>query len=78
MNEEKIRNISAGTVTRFILLVVALINSGFEMAGISFIPTDEEGVSTFVSLAFLGGASLWAYWKDNDITRKARTKEHLR
>ncbi|KQL18868.1 phage holin [Cytobacillus solani] len=67
--------INAGTVTRFILLLLALLNSGLEMSGNSVLPVDKEGVSTFISLAFLGGASLWAYWKNNDVTKKARSKD---
>jgi SPP1 family holin len=66
--------INAGTVTRFVLLALALVNSGLEMSGHGVIPVDEEGVSTFISLAFLGGTSLWSYWKNNDVTRKARGK----
>ncbi|MDQ0154898.1 phage holin [Robertmurraya andreesenii] len=72
MNE--VKRITAGTVTRFVLLLLALINSGLEMSGVSVLPVDEEGVSTFISLAFLGGTSLWAYWKNNDVSRKARSK----
>ncbi|MBA9027501.1 phage holin [Peribacillus huizhouensis] len=71
---ERTRNISAGTVTRFVLLALALINTALNMAGVQTIPVDEEGVATFINLAFLGGASLWAYWKNNDVTRKARSK----
>ncbi|MDF1507180.1 phage holin [Robertmurraya sp. DFI.2.37] len=72
--KNEVKPITAGTVSRFVLLALALVNSGLEMAGHSVIPVDEEGVSTFISLAFLGGASLWAYWKDNDVTEKARSK----
>jgi SPP1 family holin len=71
---EQPRKISAGTVARFVLLAVALINSGLQMAGYQTIPVDEAGVETFISLTFLAGTSLWAYWKNNDITKKARSK----
>ncbi|MGM0904276.1 MAG: phage holin [Bacillota bacterium] len=70
----EVNPITAGTVARFILLLLALINSGLTMAGYSPIPVDEEGVQTFISLAFMGGTSLWAYWKNNDVTKKARSK----
>lgn len=69
------KNITAGTVTRFIVLLIALINSGLSMAGHSPLPIDEEGVATFIDLAFLGAASLWAYWKDNDVTKRARERK---
>lgn len=71
MNTEKI---SAGTVARFVLLLVALVNSGLTMTGHSPIPVDEAGVQDFISLVFIGATSLWAYWKDNKVTKTARTK----
>lgn len=69
------KNITAGTITRFIVLLVALINSGLSMAGHSPLPFDEAGFATFVDLAFLGGASLWAYWKNNAVTPQAQAHE---
>lgn len=71
MNADKI---SAGTVARFVLLLVALVNSGLTMAGHSPIPVDEAGVQDFISLMFLGATSLWVYWKDNKLTKAAFTK----
>ncbi|AUZ30288.1 phage holin [Bacillus licheniformis] len=74
MNVKTIENISAGTVARFVLLALALVNQALTMTGHSPIPVDEEGVQQFISLAFMGVTSLWAYWKNNDVTKKARTK----
>ena len=74
MNVKTIENISAGTVARFVLLALALVNQTLAMTGHSLIPVDEEGVQQFISLAFMGVTSLWAYWKNNDVTKKARTK----
>ena len=71
----EVKNITAGTVTRFVLLLLALVNTGLNMAGIQTLPIDEEGISTFINLAFLGGASLWGYWRNNDVTKKARAKD---
>jgi SPP1 family holin len=68
------RKISAGTVARLVLLVLALVNSGLQMAGYQTIPVDEAGVQEFISLVFLAGTSLWAYWKNNDVTKQARSK----
>ncbi|GAF22735.1 holin protein [Bacillus sp. JCM 19047] len=71
------QNITAGTVTRFIVLLVALVNSGLSMAGLSPLPFDEQGLATFIDLGFLGAASLWAYWKDNDVTPEARAQKKV-
>ncbi|MCY8754844.1 phage holin [Bacillus haynesii] len=74
MNVKTIENISAGTVSRFVILALALVNQTLTMTGHSPILVDEEGVQQFISLAFMGVTSLWAYWKNNDVTKKARTK----
>lgn len=66
------KNISAGTVTRFVLLLLALINTSLNVAGIQTLPIDEAGIETFINMAFMGGTALWAYWKDNDVTKEAR------
>lgn len=74
MNVKTTEKISAGTVARFVLLALALVNQALTITGHSPIPVDEEGLQQFISLAFTGAASLWAYWKDNKVTKKARTK----
>lgn len=68
------KNITAGTVARFVLLLVALINTALNMAGVQTIPVNSENVELFINLAFMGGTSLWAYWRNNDVTKKARSK----
>ncbi|WP_144492931.1 phage holin [Bacillus pumilus] len=70
-------NISVGTVTRFILLALALVNSGLTMFGVQTIPVDEAAVSDFIALLFLGATSLLAYWKDNDVSKRARERKAL-
>ena len=62
------KNIDAGTLTRMIVLALALINSGLAMFGYDIIPFDEEQLSNFINMAFLGVASIWAWYKDNPVT----------
>ncbi|QZD57992.1 phage holin [Bacillus pumilus] len=71
----KVQKISAGTIARLVLLLLALVNSALTAAGKSPIPIDEEGIQQFITLAFLGITSLWAYWKNNDITKKHEQKK---
>ncbi|WP_270574788.1 phage holin, partial [Bacillus glycinifermentans] len=54
MNVKTIEKISAGTIARFVLLALALVNQTLTMTGHSPIPVDEEGVQQFISLAFTG------------------------
>ena len=64
--------VDAGTLTRIIVLMLALINSGLAMFGYDIIPVDEEGIANFINLAFLGVASIWAWWKNNPVTKEAK------
>lgn len=73
----EVQKISAGTIARLVLLLLALVNSALTAAGKSPIPIDEEGVQQFITLAFLGITSLWAYWKNNDITKKHEQKRRI-
>ncbi|CAM5331141.1 hypothetical protein BSAF29S_04933 [Bacillus safensis subsp. safensis] len=50
----EVQKISAGTIARLVLLLLALVNSALTAAGKSPIPIDEEGVQQFITLAFLG------------------------
>lgn len=64
-----------GTITRTVLLVVALVNQFLVLKGIT--PIDEQATAEFLSYVFTVGAASWAWWKDNDITKTAieRKKE---
>lgn len=66
-----VSKISAATITRFILLLLALINQVLSVTGHSILPIDEAQVETLVSTLFTIGAALVGYWYDNDITAQA-------
>ena len=66
------KNIDAGTLTRTIVLALALVNSGLAMFGYYVIPLDEEQLSNFINMAFLGVATILAWWKNNPITKEAK------
>lgn len=72
MNTPKI---NAGTITRTVLLVLALVNQALTIFGYSPIPVEDASVEQFISLAFTIGAAVWAWWKDNDITKAARERK---
>ncbi|MDZ5712388.1 phage holin [Jeotgalibacillus haloalkalitolerans] len=64
------------TVIRTITLVIALLNLSLVFAGYSPLPIEDEEIEQLVTLIFTIGASLWAWWKDNDISRKARERKN--
>ncbi len=66
------KNIDAGTLTRMIVLIIALINQALALTGFNPIPVDEEALYQFISMAFMGVASIWAWWKNNPVTTEAK------
>jgi SPP1 family holin len=72
MNTPKI---DLGTKIRSIGLLVALINQLLAVFGISPLPFDAEQIELFVSSAITGVFAVWSWWKNNDITEKARLKK---
>lgn len=69
------QKISAGTVARTVILIVALANQVLTVSGHSVIPINDEVINDFVSLAFTIAASLVAWWKNNSFTANAITAD---
>lgn len=69
--------ISAGTITRAVLTLLAFINIVLEMFGYSVIPVNSEAVTTFISLLFLGVTTLASYWKNNSFTKNAKIADKI-
>ena len=63
--------ISAGTIARTIILILALVNQCLSMAGIQVIPIEDETINTIVTSLWTVGASLVAWWKNNSFTQAA-------
>lgn len=66
-----------GMIIRTIILALAWLNQFLVMNGHSPLPFDnaqtEMGVTSFVTFC----ASIWNWWKNNDVTRKARLASEL-
>ena len=62
---------SAATITRFIILALALINQVLSVTGHPILPIDESQIEMLVSTLFTIGTALVGYWYDNDITAQA-------
>lgn len=67
--------IDSGTVSRFLVLLLALVNQALTMFGHPVLNIDDTTITQLVSLAWTAGSSIWCYWKDNDVTKAARTKK---
>lgn len=64
-------NISAGTLARTIILVLALINQILVISGHSVLPIQDDQVELLVSTVWTVVASLISWWKNNSFTAPA-------
>ncbi len=64
-------NISAGTIARTIVLIVALVNTLLTAFGKNPLPFSDEEVYAGVSAVITVIVSLVAWWKNNSFTKKA-------
>lgn len=63
--------VTAGTITRTITLILALVNNCLLMAGIPVLPIEDETINMVVSGIFLICTTVWAWWKNNSFTKAA-------
>ncbi len=70
MKEEKLQ-VSAGTVARTVILVLALINQVLTVTGHPIIPIQNETIEMLVTNLFTIGAAIWSWWKNNSFTQAA-------
>lgn len=64
-------NITAGTIARTIVLILALANQVLAMCGKQVLNISDDDIYQTVSLLFTIGASVWAWWKNNSFTPNA-------
>ena len=63
--------VTAGTITRTIVLVLALVNQILSATGHAVLPIEDAQVETIVSTVWTMAAALWAWWKNNSFTKAA-------
>lgn len=64
-------NISAATIARTAVLLLALTNQLLSAAGKPVLPIESENLEQLVTAGITIGASLWAWWKNNSFTQEA-------
>lgn len=73
--EDTTPKIDSGTVSRFLVLLLALVNQALTMFGHPVLNIDDATVTQLVTLAWTALSAIWCYWKDNDVTKRARVKK---
>ncbi|MEG1538277.1 MAG: phage holin [Clostridiales bacterium] len=62
---------TVGTITRTIVLLLALINQVLVGMGKSPLPLEDQELTALISTIFTIGAALAAWWENNSFTKKA-------
>ncbi len=65
------KKLDAGTITRTILIIVALVNQGLLIAGKNPLPFEDDQIAQVISFGFVFVTSLVAWWKNNNFTKEA-------
>lgn len=71
MSENSRMTISAGTIARTIILVLALLNQILTATGHSVINISDESINTLISTGFTIVTAIIAWWKNNSFTQSA-------
>lgn len=64
-------NITAGTIARTIVLILALANQVLAMCGKQVLNISDDDIYQVVSIVFTIGASAVAWWKNNSFSQTA-------
>lgn len=71
MSENSRMTISAGTIARTIILVLALVNQLLTAMSHSVINISDESINTLISTGFTIVSAIVAWWKNNSFTQSA-------
>lgn len=64
-------NVTAGTIARTIVLLLALANQVLAMCGKQVLNIADDDIYQIVSIVFTIGASAVAWWKNNSFSYEA-------
>lgn len=70
-------HISAGTIARTLVLILAIINQILSACGKSPLPIESETLEQLVTAGFTIVAALIAWWKNNSFTPNALKADAL-
>lgn len=59
-------------IIRLLVTFILVLNAGLTAKGLNPIPFDEATVTDVLTQIFAGGAIIWSWWKNNNVTKKAQ------
>lgn len=72
---EENRKVSKWTITRTLILLVALINQVLSVSGHAVLPIPDEDIESLVSTGFTLVMAVVNWWKNNSFTHAAITAD---
>lgn len=69
--------ITAGTIARTVILILALINQVLTATGHCMIDVSDDNINTLISTAFTIVSAIIAWWKNNSFTGAAITADEV-
>lgn len=66
-----LKNMSAGTIARTLILILALVNQVLSATGRAVLPIEDAQIESLVSAIWTMTAALVAWWKNNSVTTAA-------
>lgn len=70
------KNQKRDAIIRLIVMAVLMVNMVLTLAGKNPIPFDEAELTEWLTVAAAGLSTLWSWWKNNNITKKAQEAQN--
>ncbi|SES23982.1 phage holin [Streptococcus gallolyticus] len=71
-----LKNVTAGTWVRVVLLLLGVINYFLNAFGIETLKFDNEQVTQLVNAIYITVTGFYALWKNNNFTAEAQEAQH--
>lgn len=75
MKKINLKGVTLQTWVRTLVLVIALLNQGLVMAGISKKEVSFESWESIGTYIFTAVTAVWSWWKNNSFTRDAQNAD---
>lgn len=70
------KKLDIGTITRTVLIIIALVNQGLLITGKNPLPFEDDQIAQVISFGFTAITALVAWWKNNNFTHEANEAQH--
>lgn len=72
-----LKNVSAKTWVRTLILIVALVNQAMVTMGMNPIPFSDEELYSAATMVVTAASAIWAWWSNNSFTAAAQEADKV-